>query len=127
VLVAPGAAGVAVLADREDLIRVLINLVNNSIDALEQAGRHGTVRLASARVDGSAEITVEDDGPGLPPEVLDHLFEPYFSTKSHGTGLGLAIVKRTIEAFGGKVGIGPREGGGTRAVVRLNAVVAPTA
>ena len=67
--------------------------------------------------------------PGIPPENEAKLFQPFFTTKPHGrgTGLGLAIVKRTIEAFGGKVGIGPREGGGTRAVVRLNAVVARTA
>jgi nitrogen fixation/metabolism regulation signal transduction histidine kinase len=50
------------------------------------------------------------------------LFEPYFSTKSKGTGLGLAIVKRIVEGFGGSVAIANRDGGGTRAVVRLAVV-----
>jgi signal transduction histidine kinase len=120
--VKPGAPSAQVLADPEEIGRVLINLINNSIDAITEARKGQRVVVESRAVDGHVEITVQDDGPGLPAEMRGHLFEPYFSTKSKGTGLGLAIVKRIVEGFGGSVAIANRDGGGTRAVVRLAVV-----
>ena len=86
--------------DRDMVKRALINMVDNAIGALE--GR-GSIRVAH-QVDGQvAQLEVEDDGPGVPLESRDHLFEPYFSTKQKGTGLGLAIVRRIAQDHHGDV------------------------
>jgi signal transduction histidine kinase len=61
------------------------------------------VRLGSASVDSKVVVSVEDNGPGVPPEILSRIFDPYFSTKSFGTGLGLAIARKAVEEHGGSV------------------------
>ncbi len=100
--------------DRTALKRVVLNLLSNAIDACSEGDR---VQVR-ARADGdSAElsIAVEDDGPGMPPEVRDRLFEPFFTTKGHrGTGLGLALVKKVVEEHGGRVEIETQPNQGTR-------------
>jgi signal transduction histidine kinase len=95
--------GITARADREKLRQVLVNLVENALDALADGTptRHLGVRVVSAN--GHATIEVADSGPGVPAEALAHLFEPFFSLKPHGTGLGLAIAKRTIDAHGGRI------------------------
>jgi signal transduction histidine kinase len=75
-------------------------------------GAQGTVRV-SARRDGSElAISVSDDGPGIPPDDLPRLFEPYFTTKQAGTGLGLAIAERIVEEHGGRIDVASRPGRG---------------
>jgi signal transduction histidine kinase len=108
------------LADREKLRQVLVNLIENAIDALASVP-HRRLALAVGRVDGCATLSVRDSGPGVPAEVLPRLFEPFFSLKAGGTGLGLAIVKRTIEAHGGRIeaGSGLGEGLGFRVALPL--------
>jgi C4-dicarboxylate-specific signal transduction histidine kinase len=113
-------AGLQAMADPRLLSRVLSNLVGNSVDALEGGGR---IRLAAARRDGRIEASVEDDGPGVPPEILPRLFDPYFSAKSGGTGLGLAIAKKIVEEHGGSIGAANRPEGGFR--VRFDLPAAP--
>ena len=96
-----GAAGAQILGDRGELRRVLVNLVQNALEAIGAAGR---IEVRSRRAaDGGVEISVRDDGPGIPPEVAARLFEPYFTTRSSGTGLGLAICRRIVEAHGGRI------------------------
>jgi signal transduction histidine kinase len=96
------AGGVLVDGDAETLRQTLQNLVDNAADAL--AGAPGA-RLSVVVENGhaAARLRVSDNGPGVPPDVLPRLFEPFFSLKPTGTGLGLAIVKRTVEAHGGRV------------------------
>jgi len=90
-----------VRTDRERLAQALSNLVHNSIDALD---RGGTIRItASTRGTGSVAIRIADDGPGIPPEVHDRLFEPFFTQKEGGTGLGLSIVHKVITAHDGSI------------------------
>jgi nitrogen fixation/metabolism regulation signal transduction histidine kinase len=89
----------AVDADRDQVLQVLLNLVRNALDALGPRGGSLTVRAARAP-DGVA-FTVRDDGPGIAPEDLARVFEPYFTTKEGGTGLGLAIARRIAEEHGG--------------------------
>jgi signal transduction histidine kinase len=72
-------------------------------------------------VDGRVEVEVEDSGPGVPAEVRERIFEPFFSTKTGGTGLGLAIVKKTAQDHGGGVRLDSPAGGRTRAVLWLPA------
>jgi nitrogen fixation/metabolism regulation signal transduction histidine kinase len=98
----PGAP-MPVFWDRDMVKRALFNMVDNAIGALESQGEGppGRIRVA-LRQDGAAvHLEVEDDGPGVPEESRQHLFDPYFSTKQKGTGLGLAIVRRIAEDHGG--------------------------
>ena len=70
-------------------------------------------------ISAMVDVDVEDDGPGIPPDVQERLFEPFFTTRHRGTGLGLPIVKRDVEAHGGDVSILCPDGGGTRVTVSL--------
>jgi len=109
-----------VFADRGELRRVLINLVNNAFEAMQQGG---TLQITLARVsDGRAwsEISIQDSGVGLSTEIRKHLFEPYFTTRTHGTGLGLAICQRLVDEMGGTIELMPAPGArGTIARLRL--------
>ncbi len=104
-----------VRGDRRLLERAIVNLIEN---ALQAVGDKGNVRLEVAPKDGHVEISVEDDGPGLPKEVRSRAFEPFFSTKTGGSGLGLPLVRKIAEDHGGAVRL-ESEPGRTRAVMRL--------
>lgn len=105
----------SVQGDRRLLERAVVNLLEN---ALQAVGERGRIVVALAVLDGAVEIGVEDDGPGLPAEVRERAFEPFFSSKTGGSGLGLPLVKKIAEDHGGSVRLesGP---GRTRAVIRL--------
>jgi two-component system, NtrC family, nitrogen regulation sensor histidine kinase NtrY len=100
------------VADRDQVVQVLTNLVQNAIDAI--AGREGArvrVRVEPGERE-HALFVVEDDGPGIPEEIRERLFEPYATTKPNGTGLGLAIAQRiAVEHAGELRHASPREGG----------------
>ena len=83
--------------------RLLRGAIANLIENAFQAAPSGRVRLASHGVDSKVVIGVEDNGPGVAPELLPKIFDPYFSTKSTGTGLGLAIARKAIEEHGGVI------------------------
>ena len=100
--------------------QVLVNLVVNAIDALRGQPRPGgTVTLVAIRDGDMIELRVEDDGPGVRPDLRDRLFRPFVTGKAHGTGLGLAIVQKLVELHGGTVALEDRQGGGTVARVRM--------
>lgn len=90
-------------ADREELRRVLVNLLTNALQAIPDRPEPGRVVLRTVLVDGAAEARVIDDGTGIPTEIQDSVFQPSFSTKTSGMGLGLAISKRAVEAAGGTI------------------------
>ncbi len=102
--------------DRQRFSRVFQNLVNNAIDAME--GTSGTqVAVDVQPVEDMLQFAITDDGPGVPPEIADTLFQPFVTMgKSHGTGLGLAIVDRMVSIHGGKIRYEPAPGGGARFV-----------
>ncbi len=83
--------------------RLLRGAIANLIENAFQAAPGGHVRLASYSADSRVVVSVDDDGPGVAPEVLPKIFDPYFSTKSTGTGLGLAITRKAIEEHGGSI------------------------
>jgi signal transduction histidine kinase len=83
--------------------RMLRGAIANLIENAFQAAPGGRVRLGSEAVDSKVVVRVEDNGPGVPAEVLPKIFDPYFSTKSSGTGLGLAIARKAVEEHGGHV------------------------
>jgi signal transduction histidine kinase len=94
------ASGVRVRADRDQLTQVLVNLVKNAEESMSEGGRV-TVRVAA---EGPlAVLEVEDEGPGIPPELKGRLFEPYVTSKPQGTGLGLAIAQRIAQEHGGQL------------------------
>jgi signal transduction histidine kinase len=64
-------------------------------------------------------VDVMDDGPGVPPEVMDRIFSPFFTTKPQGSGLGLAIVRKIVDAHDGRIDVSQRRGGGTQFRVTL--------
>lgn len=105
--------------DPERVRQVLLALLDNAREASAEAGPPApAVEVRLAREGGRLSIEVADRGPGLPPDTLAQVFEPYFTTKRRGTGLGLAIARNVSEALGGHLGARPREGGG--AVFRLD-------
>jgi PAS domain S-box-containing protein len=108
------AGQVVVAGDADALQQVLVNLIHNAIEAAR-----ATVRVRTARKAGRALITVEDDGPGLPAEILSRAFEPFFTTKPKGTGLGLAIVHTIVTSHGGEVTLETGSSGGALARVTL--------
>lgn len=115
----------AVSANRDQLVQVLLNLVKNAAEAisatdsphgeivLKTAYQHG-VRLAlpgsRARVDLPLLVSVRDNGPGIPEDILPHLFEPFVTSKSFGSGLGLALVAKIIGDHGGLIEVQSRPG-----------------
>jgi signal transduction histidine kinase/imidazolonepropionase-like amidohydrolase len=104
-------------ADAEKIRQVLVNLVENAIDALADATVPPHLSVVVGRHNGSAAVRVSDNGPGVPADAMPHLFEPFFSRKANGTGLGLAIAKRTVDAHGGRIdAVSPPQGGTTFAV-----------
>jgi two-component system C4-dicarboxylate transport sensor histidine kinase DctB len=108
---------VRVLADKESLQRVLVNLIVNAAEASPPEERV-TVQVGR-ECDHEVEMRVTDRGPGLPDEVRDQVFDPFFTTKSTGTGLGLTIAHRLVEAHGGRLLAHNRPEGGAEFVVVL--------
>jgi len=117
-------------ADRLQLRQLFTNLLTNAVEALEGQGHvwiAGTYTPAdrtsqpSEEPDYAGYLTVEvtDDGPGVPAEVTDQMFSPFFTTKPRGSGLGLAIVRKIVHAHDGRIDVGVRAGGGARFRVHL--------
>ena len=114
--------------DAEQIRRVIINLVDNAVEALGGAaaglrpdGRRPLIELATAHdpVNGVVRVTISDNGPGIPPEDREKLFMPYYSTKRRGSGLGLAIVRRIIAEHGGAIDVADNLPSGTIFTIEL--------
>lgn len=108
-----------VVVDRVQLEQALLNLVLNAIDAVDAGGR---VEISAVVLPGEGlRIEVRDDGPGVDAEVIDRIFNPFFTTKDSGTGLGLAIAHRIIESHGGRIIVHNRSEGGACFTIELPA------
>lgn len=105
----PPKESLVAVADPDGVKQVLLNLLINAAKAMEWKG---VVEVSARRAGGMVEVAVEDRGPGIPPENLDRIFMPYFTTGS-GTGLGLTVSRKLIEQDGGKLRVENREGGGS--------------
>jgi two-component system sensor kinase FixL len=110
-----------VSADANMLRVVFQNLLVNSAHAMDGAG---AIRVAVQPLDTVCQIAVADAGPGIPPEVRDKVFTPFFTTKTRGSGLGLPTVKRFVEAHDGEIAIECPPAGGTTVLIRLPLVSA---
>jgi PAS domain S-box-containing protein len=109
-------------ADRHKLQQVLVNLFNNARQAVASTGRPGTLTITTQRAgDDRVQVRFADDGPGIPEEMLDQVFEPFFSTKApaQGTGLGLTICRDIVQRHGGQIWAEANPAGGATFVVEL--------
>ncbi len=114
--------------DPYQLRQLFTNLLTNAFEALGGTGDvhiNGIALVSDEPAPGveaagpMIEVTVSDSGPGVPPDVADRIFSPFFTTKPQGSGLGLAIVRKIIDAHDGRIDIGARHGGGTTFRVTL--------
>jgi len=105
-----------VMADPVRLTQVLLNLVINALQAVERKGR---VEVSAVLADGMVCVAVSDNGPGIPPDKLVSIFEPYFTTKAEGSGLGLWIAQQIATAHGGNLQAQNRPAGGAVLTMRL--------
>ncbi len=114
------AAMPPVRIDPEQVRRVIINLIDNAIEAME---RRGVIVVSTERDEANhlVRIVVADNGPGIPAAERDKLFLPYYSTKRRGSGLGLAIVRRIIAEHGGSIDVADHVPRGTRFTIELPA------
>lgn len=106
--------GLLVKADLRSIEQVFVNLISNAIEAMEDHGGSLNIKLipASAHIIPSqCEIIIADTGPGIPEDLVEHIFEPFLTTKSSGTGLGLAITKRIVTAHEGNIYVESVPGG----------------
>jgi signal transduction histidine kinase len=116
-----GPRPMPVQADSLLMGQTVLNLVLNAAEAIDGGGAI-TVNFGPPPVEGDAKqfcLTVRDTGPGIPPQILDRIFNPFFTTKDSGTGLGLAIVHRVVEAHDGTISATNMEGGGARFDIRI--------
>ncbi len=116
--------GFEVAAARGDLFPLMLNLLQNSLDALDglEDESGGTITVSCEQLaDGGTRLLVEDDGPGAPAHILPHLFEPFFTSKDvgKGTGLGLAIANASMRRLGGSIQADNRPSGGFRVVLEF--------
>ena len=124
-LVREFAAEIHVSLDPTRFQRVLINLLDNACQAMvenvqSRVDRPALIlRIQTAVVDGQIQLSISDTGPGIPPDVLPHIFEPLYSTKGFGVGLGLPIVKEIIQQHHGNIEITSEAGQGTQVILRL--------
>jgi two-component system, sporulation sensor kinase E len=113
----PAKAGpLYVNADQNQLKQVLINIIKNGVEAIEGSG---LVKVETYREQNRAVITVKDNGAGMEQERIDHLGEPFYSTKEKGTGLGLAVCKKIIERHQGEISYQSEKGKGTTVTISL--------
>jgi len=102
--------------DTGQIHQVILNLLLNAIQALDGVGNI-TVKVEES--EGMACVSVEDTGPGIPPQTLSHIFRPFFTTKGHGTGLGLSLAKRIIEDHNGSIEVTSTLGQGSKFTILL--------
>ena len=109
-----------IYADQNKLRQVIINLLENSQDALKEI-KNPKIKIFIKKKVNEVELIVEDNGRGIPDEIIGRIFEPYVTSKKTGTGLGLAVVYKIIEEHEGKINIDRIKNSGTRVTITLKA------
>ncbi len=108
----------AISADPDLLSQVFLNIILNACQAMEEQG--GDIRVAtSTHQDNEIRISISDQGPGIPPEMQEKIFQLYYTTKHHGSGLGLSLVYRFIQLHEGVIDVQTEMGKGTTFSIRL--------
>lgn len=102
--------------DPDQMKQVILNILLNAIEAQNS---DGSILVEGVRLEGLVGVAVNDQGPGIKPEILPHIYDPFFTTKDKGTGLGLSVVHRILEQHGGKISITNLTQHGTRVEILL--------
>jgi signal transduction histidine kinase len=119
--------GMMVRGDREQLYRVLSNLLRNARQAIEATGVPGTIEISGGEDDADWWIKVGDTGPGLPAKAREHLFTAFQGgARKGGSGLGLAISSELVRGHGGRLDLLRSDDDGTEFVIRLPKTIGPT-
>jgi len=105
-----------VMGDRQKLCQVMLNLVRNALQATAQWRRVG---IEASRMDGKIILAVEDEGPGVPPQLRESLFQPFATGKGDGMGMGLYMAKLIVDSHQGEIAVLDRPQGGARFEIRL--------
>ncbi len=113
--------GLVVKGNPGPVSQVFVNLLVNAAQALAEGDGRKEIRITARRESDQAVIEVSDTGPGIPPERLQRLFQPFFTTKGTGTGLGLSISRNIVRRFGGDISVRSVQGDGTVFTVSLPA------
>ena len=111
----------------QDIGRVILNLITNAFYAVDEKKKQigedyePTVSVSTKKYDKKIEITVKDNGNGIPQKIIDKIFQPFFTTKptGQGTGLGLSLSYDIVKAHGGALTVETMEGGGTTFIIIL--------
>ena len=104
------------MGDANQLKQAFLNVVNNAVQSMPEGG---TVEVSTVQVGQSVVVTVADDGPGIPSDVMSKMFVPFFTTRKTGSGLGLAVTRRIIENHGGTIGVESQVDEGTTITITL--------
>lgn len=107
-----------VVVDARQMEQVFLNLMLNACQAMHH---QGVVTIETRTLGTEVEVVVRDSGPGIAADKLEHIFKPFFTTRSQGTGLGLSICKKIVDAHGGRIEASSPSGGGARFTVTLPA------
>ena len=107
----------SLMLDSKQMTRAILNVLINAMEACSVDG--GRVRVFSRVTDKTCEIEIRDNGPGMPKEVAERAFEPYFTTKATGTGLGLSITRGIVEEHGGTISLMSIEEQGCQVLIAL--------
>jgi two-component system sensor kinase FixL len=105
--------------DRVQIQQVIVNLVRNSVDALQDSDRRSITVRTRRSASGDVSIAVSDSGPGLDPNIAAKLFEPFNTSKKNGMGIGLTVCRSIVQEHGGKIGAAAAPEGGVVFTVEL--------
>jgi len=104
----------AIMRGDADLLKqAILNLVTNALEAMKSGGKGGVLSLKVERTGDTVAVEIADNGPGIPPEVRDKVFQLYFTTKERGSGIGLAMTYRAVQLHNGTVDFTSELGRGT--------------
>ncbi|MCA1759221.1 MAG: ATP-binding protein, partial [Bacteroidales bacterium] len=108
-----------VLADEKQISQVLINLVKNAKEALNDSQKGKITLTGEMNRNSRLQITVTDNGPGIPNELMDKIFVPFFTTRKSGTGIGLSLSRQIMMLHGGSLKIVSEPGEMTQAILEF--------
>ena len=122
-------SGARVALDRDRMRQVIVNLVENASQSLAEpsdANRSSRITVASETVGDWVRIHFADDGPGVPEDIREKIFEPLYSTRAFGVGLGLPLVRQILEHHGGRIEIAPQSTAGSTFTISLPLATEPS-